>query len=429
MESLAGKWTFAKLFRRRVLRFWHEQWKVWRTALDWTVWLYVVIPGLWIGGGLYVDVWQHPPHWLTVLPIGVGERIPLVVILIGRLRTFTEDADVLILLQKKKWGRGLVLRGIGYTSIKLAFLTALVYVLLLPFLVPIHHLPTASIVSMIIYTWIWSWISSLWRNLLEARFVGLRKWVGKLAAMALLAVTYFYPITLVGEHWRQLFVPISIGVIVLLVTIRVKLRASDTFDSDVQQEHKARLASTQLLLRGVIDRKPRIRLNRPLVLRQSNRIFKRFDAETILSEMIIKTFIRRLSLIRLWFVFVGISMLAISLSPSGLKPFLVVILPLLLSAWVQSHWRAVLAESYVAQFRWSDSALRQSAEQVRMWLVVPCVVLLSMIGGLQTYGIWGVLSAVPAILIWIAVNKFQSAFMLLKPKEKGGPLQGSESSE
>ena len=125
----------------------------------------------------------------------------------------------------------------------------------------------------------------------------------------------------------------------------------------------------------------------------------------------------------MWLIFVGISALALSLSPSALKPFLVVILPLLLSAWVQSHWRDVMAETFVAQFRFTDTAMRQSAEQVRLWLVVPGVALLSMISGLQTYGAWGVLSAVPAVLIWIAVNKFLSAFMLLKPKKKGGEVQ------
>ncbi|MFC5651879.1 ABC transporter permease [Paenibacillus solisilvae] len=421
MESqAAGNWTIAKLFRRRLLRFWREQWKVWRTALDWTVWLYVMIPGLWIGGGLYIDIWQHPPQWLVDLPIWAGERVPLIVIFLGRLRTFAEEADVLILLQKGKWGRGLVLRGAGYTAFILALITALVYVLLLPFLVSINHLAAPSIVSMFVYTWIWALIGAIWRNLIDARFHGFRKWAVKLTAMALLAVTYFIPIVLVGLDWIGLLLPMLIGVVVLLVFMRIKLRAGDTFDSDVQEEHKARLASTQLLLRGVMERKPRIRLNRPLVLRSSNRIFKRFDAETILSEMIMKAFIRRFSLIRLWFSFVGVSALALMLSPGGLKPFLVLILPLLLSAWVQSHWRDIMAETYVAQFRFTDTAMRQSAERVRFWLVVPSVALLSIISGLQSYGIGGALSAAPAVLIWIAVNKFQSAFMLLKPKKKGG---------
>jgi ABC-2 type transport system permease protein len=423
MGSYAGNWTVAKLFRRRLLRFWREQWKVWRTALDWTVWLYVVIPGLWIGGGLYVDVWNHPPQWLVDLPVWAGERVPLIVIFLGRLRTFAEEADVLILLQKKAWGRGLVLRGTLYTAFMLALLTIIIYVLLLPFLVSINHLPSSAIGSMFVYTWIWAWIGVIWRNLIDARYAGLRKWGSKLAAMALLSVTYFIPIVFVGTDWLRLLLPVLMGVVVLILSIRYKLRAGDTFDSDVQQEHMARLASTQLLLRGVIDRKPRIRLNRPMLLRSSNRIFKRFDAETILSEMIIKAFIRRLSLLRMWLIFVGLSALALSLSPSALKPFLVVILPLLLSAWVQSHWRDVMAETFVAQFRFTDTAMRQSAEQVRFWLVVPGVALLSMISGLQTYGAWGVLSAAPAVLIWIAVNKFLSAFMLLKPKKKGGEVQ------
>ena len=106
--------------------FGFEQWKVWRTALDWTVWLYFIVPGLWLGGGTYLEIWHHPASWLTGMPLWAGERLPLFLIFLGRLRTFTEEADVLFLLQKQTWGRGLKLRGFGYTAFMLLLLTAVV---------------------------------------------------------------------------------------------------------------------------------------------------------------------------------------------------------------------------------------------------------------------------------------------------------------
>ena len=191
------------------------------------------------------------------------------------------------------------------------------------------------------------------------------------------------------------------------------------FDSDIQQEQLARLASTQLLLRNVMKRKPRIRMTRPVIFRHSNRLFKRFQGDAVLAEMIIKSFVRRLPLIRTWLIFTVISAVAVLLSPTVLKPFLLIVLALLLSSWVVSHWRSMLAEPYFAQFKWSDHALRESSGHVRFWLVVPSVFFMSLITGLQNYGVWGVLAVVPSVFIWIGLSKFLSTMVLLKARPKG----------
>ncbi|QYR22693.1 ABC transporter permease [Paenibacillus sp. sptzw28] len=414
----AGRWTAGGLFRRRVARFWREQWGVWRTALDWTVWLYILIPALWIGGGLYAGLWNSPPSWLTELPLWAGERISLIVVLIGRLRTFAEDADVLFLLQKKEWVRSLTLRGLGYTSVILAFMASIVYALLLPFLVAIHHLSAGSIIALWGYTVEWAIIGAIWRNLIDGRYRGWRKIVWKTAAAALLTVTYVVPGVVTGTGWDQLLLPIVVGAAAIAILTRMKLRARDTFDSDVQLEHRARLASTELLLTGVIARKPRVKLNRPMLLRESNRLFKSFDDKTILAETVLKTFVRRLSLLRVWLSFTGASIMAVSLSPAGLKLTIVFVFPILLAIWVQSHFRNVAGEAFVKQFTWSDQALKEASERARYWLVVPAVVLLSVTSGLQIYGIPGIVIAAPALAIWFVVNKFLSDIMMLSLRKE-----------
>ncbi|MBM7564812.1 ABC transporter permease [Paenibacillus sacheonensis] len=418
MEKQMANWRIGTLFRRRLSRFWSEQWKVWRTALDWTVWVYFILPLLWIGGGTYVDLWHHPADWLVKLPLWTGERLPLVVIFVGRLRTFTEEADVLFLLQKQSWGRGLLRRGAVYTALMLLVLTALVYVLLFPFFLAVHHFPASAIIAMVLYTWMWAMIGAMGRNIIEARFIGFRKWAMKTAAMLLLAATYLIPMIVLGTSPLDLLVPILAGAVAAVLLLRLKLRARDAFESDVQQEQLARLASTQLLLRNVIRRKPRVKLSRPILLRRSNRIFKKFDGETILGEMIIKAFIRRLPLVRTWLIFIFLSAAAVLLSPGVIKPFVAVALMLLLSSWVISHWRGMTAEPYFKQFRWTDAALRDSAKRVRFWLVVPAAALFGLIDGMQTYGPGGFVAIVPGVLIWLLICNLVSSTMLLRTERK-----------
>ncbi|MBW7455495.1 ABC transporter permease, partial [Paenibacillus sepulcri] len=152
----------------------------------------------------------------------------------------------------------------------------------------------------------------------------------------------------------------------------------------------------------------------------SNRIFKSFDAEAILAEAVLKSFLRRFSLLRIWLSFAALSVLAVSLSSGGLKLLIIAVFPILLSLWVQSHWRNVIAEAFIAQFQWPDDVLMQSGERIRFWIVVPAVGFMGLVGGLQMYGLGGLLLIVPAVFVWMVINKFLSTFMMLRFKQEKG---------
>ncbi|MBW7476840.1 ABC transporter permease [Paenibacillus oenotherae] len=414
------KWTVQQLFRRRVGRFWQEQWRVWRTALDWTVWVYILLPALVIGGGLYVDLWTKPPEWLASLPLWTMERLPFAVVAMSRLRTFAEEADVLFLQQMRPWSRKLTAYGAVYTAVSLIPFIALLLGLAAPSLIGLHHLGTGSLLILFLFTLIWAMLGAVWRNLIEGRYRGWRKAFLHIGLLLLLAVTYMGSSYLAGGEHVWLLLPSFLGAAAVAISVRMKLRARDTFDSDVQQEHKIRLAVTALLLRDVIERRPRIRLNRPLVLRSSKRLFRRFDGGTIVAELVIKILLRRMALLRMWLSFGGLAIFAILLSPGVLKLVLLVLLPLPLTLWVQSHWSSIVfGEAFFSQFHWKDAELIRSAETTRQWLVAPVVCLQALIAGLQLWGTQGLLLAIPAVLLWWSINKLLFPMLPLKNR-KGG---------
>ncbi|MBW7461879.1 ABC transporter permease, partial [Paenibacillus sepulcri] len=144
-----------------------------------------------------------------------------IAVLVGRLRTFAEDADVLFLLQRKEWGRSLTLRGMGYTAVILSILTVLIYAFLLPFLITLHGLTMSSVVSLAVFTLIWSMIGAIWRNLIEGRYRGWRKWLWKLLSTIILGATYVIPVIIFGADWLQLLLPIALGAVFLLALMRL----------------------------------------------------------------------------------------------------------------------------------------------------------------------------------------------------------------
>ncbi|WFA04178.1 ABC transporter permease [Bacillus sp. HSf4] len=89
------------LFRSRLKADYRYQLRVLNLVIDWTVWLYIVLPGIailvyqyikWVNGGA---VTQHEWHAGMVL------LIPALFTLFGSVRTFLMEADQLYLLQKK----------------------------------------------------------------------------------------------------------------------------------------------------------------------------------------------------------------------------------------------------------------------------------------------------------------------------------------
>jgi len=415
-KSREGFWTTGALFRRRLRRFWKDQWAVWRTALDWTVWVYLVIPALWIGGGLYLELWHTQPSWMLKVPLWVGESLPMVLILLGSLRTFAEEADVLFLLQKPSWRQGILLRSFIYTILVRVLVAALFVGLLLPFLIVVHQVTTAKLIELFLIVWLWSVIGSLGRNLIEGRYRGWRRNVAKMAAMAALAAIA----VVCAVQASQLYTAIALaaGLVATALMLRRKLGAHEMFESDVEREKQIRITSTRLLLRDVIERRPKVKLSRPVVLRRSTRLFKSFDADVVLAEQAIKVFVRHFHLVRMWFSFFGASLVALVLSPTWVNVILLALLPLLIARWVQSHCYSFSIDPFVAQFNLSSEVLKKADERARFWIVVPGVVFLGMIAGAVKFGILGLLWGVVTGFYWWSANKIMTDILQLKARKK-----------
>jgi len=94
--------TVTRLFFQRIIADWNYQYQVWRTAVDWIVALYIVIP--FSTGFIYYHLswWRAVPWWLDYIPLNALAAIMLVFTWSGTIRIFVEGADQLFLLQCKE---------------------------------------------------------------------------------------------------------------------------------------------------------------------------------------------------------------------------------------------------------------------------------------------------------------------------------------
>lgn len=101
------------LYRRRRKEHFNEQLKNLKLVVDWTVWVYLLIPGLLYFSGWYVSLWSKPlPSWATGLTLPILTGLIDIIMLTGGILLFVEEADVLFLKSRSLWMRTLMKQGI-----------------------------------------------------------------------------------------------------------------------------------------------------------------------------------------------------------------------------------------------------------------------------------------------------------------------------
>src|SRR5690554_3362237 len=131
--------TAAKLFLQRFLQNFRFQVKSWRLGIDWTVFVYLLIPAVIVAVAVYRSWWVETPTWMDDLSFTSFLFMFYVLAWMGSIRLFIEEADQLFLLQKRSVYLTLRLFGIGYSLVKSTVVVAFILAVFLPYLVKQQH--------------------------------------------------------------------------------------------------------------------------------------------------------------------------------------------------------------------------------------------------------------------------------------------------
>ncbi|MBD2847335.1 ABC transporter permease [Paenibacillus sp. IB182496] len=383
--------TPGRLFAIRLRSYYAEQRKVWGSALDWTVWIYLLVPGLFIGGGSYLELIREQPPWLGMIPYAVLPIVLTVSVWIASLRLLLEEADRLFLLQRVQWLSGVARRGIVYTLAVQTLSTLLIYALALPWLLEVVELSPLAVALGLAYTVLFRHSSALLSSLLSGRMgAGWRKWLRESALLLVLGAGYLLPM-LAGRGSLWLLVcACAVAAVLWLFLVAVKWRrAIGSFEQDVAAQRRARLRSTELLMSQVVSAKPLIRVAKPLMFRHSGRLLRGTDGGTMLAEMRLKAFVRRFETLRLWLGFLSMGATAIALCPPPLAAALLPMLTLMGAGWLGQQWKQWIEEPFIARFGWTDVQLAKGRIVSRCWLLLPPVAVWSAVAGWLLLPLWG----------------------------------------
>ncbi|MBT2291783.1 ABC transporter permease [Paenibacillus albidus] len=387
--------TARRLFGKRLVSHWQEQIAIIRTAADWTVLLYLIIPGGLLGGRLYYGYWNETlPAWSTALPFLV---IPLLLALLmctGGMLLMVQEGDSLFLRQRQGWIRTLMLRGIVYSLTVTALKISAVFVLLLPFLIRGYGLPSAVVFGLWLATITCSWCIKLLGHIVAVQRQGFRRWLWLIPAITVPCGIYYRAVLFWDSYPVLLWATAVLFAAVSGFAAAYRLSMRGTFMSDVREDYKQRMQIAALLLMGVLD-KPRPTRHKPWIFRKSQPLLSTKLPENRLSAAAIKALIRNPAHLKLYLQFTGVSIAAILIVPVVLKWLFFIILTSLMTYWLHSFWSIFAGDDYIGLLPFTKEQQAEAGSRAVLILLLPFTLICAAAVCLSVYGWWGVLLFIP----------------------------------
>lgn len=389
--------TVNQLFFRRLFANWKFQYGVLRTVVDWVTALYFFIPALMIAVYQYYTWWQATPWWMSEVPISVLVILLSLYASTGAVRLFILDADQLFLLQRSRYHRSLMKLGITYTFIYQFVISAVVLLILAPFLLLRYDLSPLQIIVLFLFISCFRTNFTLLSQWVFNRYSGWRYaclWLG-------LKITSVILYILLLEKWMSmplLLVSVCALLVVSAVTLaRYRLTVRGTFFHDVEYEFKQRMKFAALLFRGLSVKKQRVRRSHPFLFPNSNLLFRDRTPSNGLVEMCVKSFFRNWAQFKVYIQFVSIGSIILMLPfiPLWAKWVVWIALAFIFSHRLKIYWGEVMASDFVRMFTWKDTDRLTAAGKAIFLMALPGFLIVSLAFGFSSFSMFGAITIIP----------------------------------
>ncbi len=347
------------LFIRRLIRSWKYQYGVLRSIADWTIIVYLIVPGAAIFTMVYRSWWIETPEWAGSLPMFLIFFLLYIFSWLGNIRPFVQEADKVFLVKNRNLYLGMRRWGFAYSFLFQAAGTAGMIVLLLPFLRNSYFLDGRQIIALLIFFIILKWtIMSVSYHL--KRIEGkLKKYIIRF----LVFVLFSWFSQLVYSLWdlgADLAVYMTAAVLLAGTIMRVfrllnRVSAID-YEIILEQEEKTKYIKWIFMMAPEMEKPAFSMRTKPLLFRKSKRIFRNRTPATGLAELFLKIFIRNPSYIVSYFQIISISAAGIIvIPPLWIKGIVLCVFLFLTYSWLSITWdKAIMSHPLAKRYSEMD---------------------------------------------------------------------------
>lgn len=364
------------LYRRRRKEHFNEQLKNLKLVVDWTVWVYLLIPGLLYFSGWYVSLWSKPlPSWATGLTLPTLTGLIDVIMLTGGILIFVEEADVLFLKSRSLWMRTLMKQGIYRACLqhlgKMIAITALTS----PLWSRVYDMSFIHIALIAIWFGAVASFQVIVLHMTKVRYTGWRRWIRMIPlAVAMGIITIGVTSWMHGHIWT-LLAGIVAAILLLILVGRLRLEMKGTFEGDVREDLRERLKFTALLLSRSVT-KPKAPRTRTIIFRKQRKLLRHRTISNRTAETAFKAFFRNSSTMKLYLQLGGLSIAAVALPPFPVNVIVCGLLVIMLSVLFYRSWEVFATSEYVQLVSYDSEALNRAGVTMVRMLFVPLGILM-----------------------------------------------------
>ncbi|MBP2001687.1 ABC-2 type transport system permease protein [Paenibacillus shirakamiensis] len=339
MMKKKEKTPIAALFRQRIRSHIGKQYSVIRSAVDFIVVIYIMIPGAFILGCVYFDKLHHVPNILYQVPFSVFiSAIMICLYFGGGLILYTESADVLFLRQNPNWRKGLMQRAIVANVVMRSIEVLGVMALFIPFIRTIFHMPVGQCIWIGILILLYRCAGVTIQHHLRVYYSAWKRIGLILMTHTLLIGMVLLACSMVGK-WSS--VTLAISIIFLTVTV-VLLRKITTvnghFYEEVLEDERQKNRLTSWMLSSSVDKPSPVRA-RPLWFRQSQHLFRSTTSSARMASILIKSFLRSGPFFKMYIQFIIFGGVSCFVAPFPIDIMVGIAIILLMAYWIRSYVR------------------------------------------------------------------------------------------
>ena len=291
-----------------------------RSVMDWTVIVYLVIPGIVIGFFIYRSWWVEVPGWIHYIPFSFVFLASFFLLWGGYFKTYVRAADSIFLLKKERLFIGLKKGGMLLSYILEMPKACLIALLIAPFWHQYYHFNGLQLFSFLCLWITLKWLIMAVSGRLDVHLRGWRSLLKNIPLWIGAGVIWYASFQAFGHGNVLLMILISLFNTVFSIVLNYpRFTSIHTFEQDLAIDEREKQKQTGFLLGLSMDMeklpKPRPIRKSPRLYAKSNRLFQKRTVTNGYLELFMKVTTRNTEYILGYLRILGVTAAALVVIP------------------------------------------------------------------------------------------------------------------
>ncbi|MEF3329857.1 MULTISPECIES: ABC transporter permease [Oceanobacillus] len=382
--------TARTLFLKRLQSDYKNLWEASKLILDWTLFIYILIPGIAIGAFFYMEWLQDIPFLLNFIGWYGWMMILVISFFFHHIKLFTYLADQLFLSRNIPLLRRISQYAIVYSTSMMLLTATLFFIIAAPFLSKLFSLSLLSLGYLWLYYLSGVCLLTLWKKYAQ---IHISSFIIRSISIILILILWISLSQGILLHLPLWIMWITLSVIAITF-VSDKLAYHGThFLKIAEMDEQTRGKWVNLLFTNVRQQGYKPPSAKPIRLwKESQVMFQKQSSEMIFTDAYFKSFFRNLPVLMPLVQLTGLLIAVLIVSAPHWTGYLFWLASIYIIVDItKTGWLGFRFNSFIELFSWRESMLRGSLETSVRRLSSPILFVIGLLFGYLKFGLFGML--------------------------------------